>query len=206
MKLKDWLGGLDSNQDSQIQNLESCQLDDLPTFVRDNSVSNQGVTKTGATKTNRSNFPGSGQLRFYLFRINAFPCSRQPVRSGCFARFLLFALPTAAISPFARNANSASPHTIRSEKKLPIHTANCSKSRSGSNHHLRRAASSRSPHTPTVPAIASRNAAYAPKNSRAPEADRVAIAPTIANGNPCVKNNPRYDAGRHSRTVRDQRI
>ena len=26
----DWLGGLDSNQDSQIQNLESCQLDDLP--------------------------------------------------------------------------------------------------------------------------------------------------------------------------------
>jgi hypothetical protein len=27
---KCWLGGLDSNQDSQIQNLESCQLDDLP--------------------------------------------------------------------------------------------------------------------------------------------------------------------------------
>ena len=27
---KNWLGGLDSNQDSQIQNLESCQLDDLP--------------------------------------------------------------------------------------------------------------------------------------------------------------------------------
>ena len=25
-----WLGGLDSNQDSQIQNLKSCQLDDLP--------------------------------------------------------------------------------------------------------------------------------------------------------------------------------
>jgi hypothetical protein len=30
-----WLGGLDSNQDSQIQNLKSCQLDDLPTGVRD---------------------------------------------------------------------------------------------------------------------------------------------------------------------------
>ena len=30
MKLKDWLGGLDSNQDSQIQSLESYQLDDLP--------------------------------------------------------------------------------------------------------------------------------------------------------------------------------
>jgi hypothetical protein len=32
MILKSWLGGLDSNQDSQIQNLKSCQLDDLPTF------------------------------------------------------------------------------------------------------------------------------------------------------------------------------
>ena len=32
LKPKDWLGGLDSNQDSQIQNLESCQLDDLPTY------------------------------------------------------------------------------------------------------------------------------------------------------------------------------
>jgi hypothetical protein len=28
---QDWLGGLDSNQDSQIQSLESYQLDDLPT-------------------------------------------------------------------------------------------------------------------------------------------------------------------------------
>jgi hypothetical protein len=28
--LKIWLGGLDSNQDSQIQSLESYQLDDLP--------------------------------------------------------------------------------------------------------------------------------------------------------------------------------
>jgi hypothetical protein len=27
---KAWLGGLDSNQDSQIQSLESYQLDDLP--------------------------------------------------------------------------------------------------------------------------------------------------------------------------------
>jgi hypothetical protein len=27
---KEWLGGLDSNQDSQIQSLESYQLDDLP--------------------------------------------------------------------------------------------------------------------------------------------------------------------------------
>ncbi len=28
--LEFWLGGLDSNQDSQIQSLESYQLDDLP--------------------------------------------------------------------------------------------------------------------------------------------------------------------------------
>jgi hypothetical protein len=31
VKEKDWLGDLDSNQDSQIQSLESYQLDDLPT-------------------------------------------------------------------------------------------------------------------------------------------------------------------------------
>ena len=31
--LEIWLGGLDSNQDSQIQSLESYQLDDLPIFV-----------------------------------------------------------------------------------------------------------------------------------------------------------------------------
>jgi hypothetical protein len=29
-KERDWLGDLDSNQDSQIQSLESYQLDDLP--------------------------------------------------------------------------------------------------------------------------------------------------------------------------------
>jgi hypothetical protein len=33
-----WLGGLDSNQDSQIQSLESYQLDDLP------AVENSGLT------------------------------------------------------------------------------------------------------------------------------------------------------------------
>ena len=29
--LESWLGGLDSNQDNQIQNLMYCQLYDLPT-------------------------------------------------------------------------------------------------------------------------------------------------------------------------------
>jgi hypothetical protein len=32
--LEDWLGGLDSNQDNQIQNLMYCQLYDLPSIVR----------------------------------------------------------------------------------------------------------------------------------------------------------------------------
>ena len=37
-----WLGGLDSNQDSQIQNLESCQLDDLPAVVRRDGLGQTG--------------------------------------------------------------------------------------------------------------------------------------------------------------------
>ena len=41
-----WLGDLDSNQDSQIQSLESYQLDDLPA--------------DGRKKTNRSRFPRIG--------------------------------------------------------------------------------------------------------------------------------------------------
>lgn len=43
---KIWLGDLDSNQDSQIQSLESYQLDDLPAV--------------GRKKTNRSRFPMIG--------------------------------------------------------------------------------------------------------------------------------------------------
>jgi hypothetical protein len=77
--LKDWLGGLDSNQDSQIQNLESCQLDDLPEVPRDDlshTVSQglylQTLKYQLPTKTNRSTFPSSGQLRFNIFRLNAF--------------------------------------------------------------------------------------------------------------------------------------
>lgn len=33
-KTEDWLGGLDSNQDNQIQNLMYCQLYDLPTVKK----------------------------------------------------------------------------------------------------------------------------------------------------------------------------
>jgi hypothetical protein len=52
IQLKDWLGGLDSNQDSQIQSLESYQLDDLP---------------AGRTKRNRSIFPRIGTATIRLF-------------------------------------------------------------------------------------------------------------------------------------------
>ncbi len=35
---KDWLGGLDSNQDSQIQSLESYRLDDLPAVEKEELI------------------------------------------------------------------------------------------------------------------------------------------------------------------------
>jgi hypothetical protein len=51
---KIWLGGLDSNQDSQIQSLESYQLDDLPA--------------EGGIKRNRgsSGCPGSHDSTFLI--------------------------------------------------------------------------------------------------------------------------------------------
>ena len=77
-RLEDWLGGLDSNQDSQIQNLKSCQLDDLPTGLRNET-----------TKTNRSTFPDPGQPRFTLFRVNGFA---QAVNQRALLLVLLFSL------------------------------------------------------------------------------------------------------------------
>jgi hypothetical protein len=50
-----WLGGLDSNQDSQIQSLESYQLDDLPA----------GRNKKESQHSSR----GSGQPRFDLSNL-----------------------------------------------------------------------------------------------------------------------------------------
>ena len=61
MKLKGWLGGLDSNQDSQIQSLESYQLDDLPTEGADRPAQAKELigqrSSAGRTKTNRGSFP-----------------------------------------------------------------------------------------------------------------------------------------------------
>ena len=46
--LEDWLGGLDSNQDSQIQNLKSCQLDDLPTALEERNNKNESQHVPGS--------------------------------------------------------------------------------------------------------------------------------------------------------------
>ena len=48
-----WLGGLDSNQDTQSQSLVSYQLDDLP-------------ADGGTTKTNRSEYPMIGTATIHL--------------------------------------------------------------------------------------------------------------------------------------------
>ena len=49
-----WLGGLDSNQDTQSQSLVSYQLDDLP-------------ADGGTTKTNRSEYPMIGTATIHLY-------------------------------------------------------------------------------------------------------------------------------------------
>lgn len=50
-----WLGGLDSNQDTQSQSLVSYQLDDLP--------ADGGM----ATKTNRGGYPMIGTATIHLY-------------------------------------------------------------------------------------------------------------------------------------------
>ena len=60
----DWLGGLDSNQDSQIQSLESYRLDDLPA--------------AGGTKRNRDTFTGIGTATIHPIQFNRDSRRRQP--------------------------------------------------------------------------------------------------------------------------------
>src|SRR6267154_3027361 len=157
-------------------------------------------------KNEPQHFPEFGTAKIQHIQIKRLCPLRQPVRTGFSALFFAETLPIVAISPFALSSNSASPHMIRLDKKLPTQTANCRRSRSGNSHHFRRAVWSRSPHTPTVSATASRKPTYAAINSKATAADRLTIAPAIASGKPCVNNNPAYDLGRHSRTVRAHRI
>src|SRR5579872_363480 len=57
--LKDWLGGLDSNQDSQSQSLESYQLDDLP--AGRNRKESQHVRLSRQPRFNLSNLIGNAK-------------------------------------------------------------------------------------------------------------------------------------------------
>jgi hypothetical protein len=57
--LKDWLGGLDSNQDSQSQSLESYQLDDLPAG-RNKKKSGQ-IRVSREPRLDSSNLIGNGR-------------------------------------------------------------------------------------------------------------------------------------------------
>jgi hypothetical protein len=127
-----WLGGLDSNQDSQIQNLESCQLDDLPAVVRDDFVVARGgsefVLANPELKTINKNesqhLPGFGTATIHLLQIKRLSGLRQPARSGFSTVFFVCFELTAIISPLPVKRNSVSPHVIRFEKKLPTHTPN----------------------------------------------------------------------------------
>ena len=59
LKLKDWLGGLDSNQDSQSQSLESYQLDDLP--AGRNKKESRHVRLSRRLRFNLSNLIGNAR-------------------------------------------------------------------------------------------------------------------------------------------------
>ena len=74
MILKDWLGGMDSNQDSQSQSLESYQLDDLPAGRKQKGIAARpavpaatihfcssplGGRPIGRTPDSDSGYPGS---------------------------------------------------------------------------------------------------------------------------------------------------
>jgi hypothetical protein len=126
-----WLGGLDSNQDSQIQNLKSCQLDDLPTSVRGFSLVTQRVFRGRAhkprTKTSNKNepqhVPGFGTAAIQHIQIKRLSLLRQPACSGFLAPFRSSAS-SGIISPLDVNRNCDSPQVMRLEKKLPSQTAN----------------------------------------------------------------------------------
>ena len=59
LKLNDWLGGLDSNQDSQSQSLESYQLDDLP--AGRNKKESRHVRLSRQPRFNLSNLIGNAK-------------------------------------------------------------------------------------------------------------------------------------------------
>ena len=94
-----WLGGLDSNQDSQIQSLESYQLDDLPTAESVGPTSCHGL-KFWVKRAKRQRPPRhSRQTRpHYAWRMPLLhPCDAETQRPVLMS-FVLFNL-TDVLSP-----------------------------------------------------------------------------------------------------------
>ena len=69
MILKSWLGGLDSNQDNQIQSLMYCQLYDLPILASGHSTTTavkkldavrRLATAQGYQNSRQSQYPAAG--------------------------------------------------------------------------------------------------------------------------------------------------
>src|SRR5215475_10175751 len=126
LNLKDWLGGLDSNQDTQSQSLVSYQLDDLPA---DGGPSSKNESQQ--LPDDRDSHDSS------LYRLNG---KQKSVNLGDFLCGYC-ELRREIISPFFM-VNSASPHVTRFEVKLASQTMKCSASRTGMSHQRRRTVSS----------------------------------------------------------------
>ena len=88
-----WLGDLDSNQDSQIQSLESYQLDDLPAVDNVGLISCHGL-KLWVKRVKHSNFwlglklgvgivVGVALVRSVWNEITGFTFAREFAKRGC---------------------------------------------------------------------------------------------------------------------------
>jgi hypothetical protein len=100
-----------------IQNLESCQLDDLPTILRVDFV----ATRRG-NKNEPQHVPEFGTATIHLVQSRRLSPLRQPACKGFPELFFSSFEPIATISPAAVSRNSVSPQVILFEKKLPSHT------------------------------------------------------------------------------------
>ena len=113
-----WLGDLDSNQDSQIQSLESYQLDDLPTVDNVGLISCHGL-KLWVKRVKHSNFWSNfkskiGHSRqFVLHKIR----SKMRVTTGHF-----FATVTDPLLDYlnGRRCHDQGAHSVMPE---PVHSA-----------------------------------------------------------------------------------
>jgi hypothetical protein len=124
MILKSWLGGLDSNQDSQIQSLESYQLDDLPAV----EASDHFSMRAAGRRKHALMLVGLEALRGEGHKAQTSYCElfRQivPQRGACMAWRSAEDSPglTGTSCPF-RIVNSWPPQVIRLEARLASQTA-----------------------------------------------------------------------------------